>query len=155
MRLRVLARLSLSCVAVLLSACVMFSTEKQAKPYEAFVYLDRTIFVFPYADIFKFQTSQFTEHAASDLEDVVRFAKQHASMHISITVYTDDALNSLTSMVEDKFAASAVAAFLWSEGVTNTMEYSAHTRGSHFVSSNRSAQIGKVNRRVEVEFSYG
>ena len=69
--LRVLARVGFSCMAVLLSSCAMLHTNKHAKPYEAFVYLDRTTFVFPYNRLFKPQETQFTADAASDLRDIV------------------------------------------------------------------------------------
>ena len=75
-------------------------------------------------------------------------------MRVHISVYSDNAANSADAIANHQFAASSVAAFLWSEGVTNIIEYSAHAGGVGAVSSNRSATVGNANRRIEVEFSY-
>ena len=72
------------------------------------------------------------------------FAQQHDDMRVHISVYSDNAANSADAIANHQFAASSVAAFLWSEGVANTIEYSAHAGGVGSVSSNRSATVGKA-----------
>ena len=54
--------------------------------------------------------------------------------------------------VKVDFEAEAVAAYLWTQQVSNTLQYGGIGRGREAVSSNRDATIGVANRRIEIEF---
>ena len=68
--------------------------------------------------------------------------------------FDNDAAQSTVSSERVDFEAEAVAAYLWTQRVSNTLRYSGVGRGQHPVSTNRVASIGAANSRIEIEFLY-
>ncbi len=104
------------------------------------------------SELFELDQPVLLDSAESKLAPVVAFAKKNPDMVIVITSYATDASNSSFSTEQRNFSADAIAARLWSSGVQNSMRYVGHPGGKHSVSSNRIAEIGADNRRIEIEF---
>ena len=124
-----------------------------AAPYVRHAYLNKQVFIYPTTELFEFSQPVLLDSAEKKLAPVIAFAHKHPELMISIASYATNASNSRVSTEQRDFQAEAVAARLWASGVKSSIRYKGFEGGEHSVSSNRIAQIGAENRRIEIEFS--
>ena len=139
-----------------LTACqLIHQPEVKVTPtYEQHAYFNRMLFVYPKQQLFHTVSAQMKPGAGQQLEPVVAYAQSRPDLVIQIRAFDNDAAQSTVSSERVDFEAEAVAAYLWTQRVSNTLRYSGVGRGQHPVSTNRVASIGAANSRIEIEFLY-
>ena len=127
--------------------------EDQIPPMKAYVYFDRKVYVYQKDYLFDMLDPQMKRGFEKLMKPVVDYAMSNPNFVISIRSFGDDAKNSSFSTEQIDFEAEAVAAYLWTQGLSNEVRFEGFGQGKHSVSSNRVAKIGRENRRVEIEFA--
>ena len=149
-------RVALTLVGTLsLVGCGLFDTSSptdQQETYQRMTFFNSTVFVYPKSVLFQPANAQIAADVDKQLAPVVQYANAHPKLVIRITSFDNNAPNSGLSTERIDFEAEAVAAYLWTQQVSNTLQYGGIGRGREAVSSNRDATIGVANRRIEIEF---
>lgn len=149
-------RIALTLVGTMsLVGCGLFDTSSptdQQKTYQRMTFFNSTVFVYPKSVLFQPANAQIAADVDKQLAPVIQYAKAHPKLVVQITSFDNNAPNSALSVERVDFEAEAVAAYLWTQQVPNTLKYGGVGRGRETVSSNRVASIGAANRRIEIEF---
>ena len=150
------ARIVLFVIALsTLTGCGLFDTSSpssQKPTFQRFTFFNSTVFVYPKSQLFRPADAQIAADVGTQLAPVVQYAKENPNLVIQITSFDNNAPQSTLSTERIDFEAEAVAAYLWTQKVLNTLQYGGVGSGRGAVSTNRVATVGAANRRIEIEF---